>query len=342
MLELLRTVLLLALSLLAYGLARRQTSRASALLWIALALMTFLSSGLWQEWVAPPVAHTTKAPVTQEDDLLWQRVYGKRPQVAAWRAEIEQAAAICQLSPFLIAAVMAQESNGEPNVTGAAGEIGLMQIMPFAERPLTWIRAHPTNNISWGACLLSSHLRRTGSLWHALKSYNGSGAQAARYADKVLAIYSSFIGLVSHSPMRGATLTKAWGVPVSYQRLGYHTGIDLSPGPDKYIYAVGEGKIIHVGPLYCNIAGKCRGPYAIIQQLAPTIYATYSHNAQSYVTIGQEVRAGQPIAKVGNLGYSYGSHLHFELCAGCIWTGDWTKPFSYEHFIDPQPFLPPN
>lgn len=326
---------------LAFGLARRQTTQFGVMLWASLAAMT-LFYGINELSHTALSTHrvVVNVPVSnvQVSEEVWARIWSQRPQVAVWRPQILEAAEVCDISPVLIAAVMSAESNGNANAVGAAGEIGLMQIMPFADRPLSRIRSEPAFNIKWGACLLRSKNPNV-SIWDALKQYNGDGEQAARYADKVLAIYNSFTHDIAYEPMRGARLTKAYGVPVTYQRGGRHTGIDLSPGIDETIYAVADGVIKHVGPLYCNLPGKCRGPYSIVQHLPNGLYAIYSHNAQSYVKAGQAVRAGEPIAVVGNLGYSFGAHLHFELCAGCTWTGDWTTPFAKQRFIDPQPFL---
>lgn len=50
------------------------------------------------------------------------------------------------------------------------------------------------------------------------------------------------------------------------------------------------------------------------------------------VKVGQAVRAGQSLGRVGNTGRSFGAHLHFEVWVG----GGW---FSGGHPIDPLPLL---
>lgn len=286
----------------------------------------------------------------------WQLV---KPNVARWRTHIEQAVTFCQLgsvtggydAALLMAAIVTQESGGEPQAVGGAWDTGLAQVVPrenpnlvFVNRPTQRELFDPQFNLNFAACLLRDNIQRTGNVWEGIHDYNGRGIHGGRkYADIILSHYNSFISVnstsvISHFPMRGGRLTRAYGVPVTYQRSGYHTGLDLGIGIDDNLYAVGDGIIRHVGPLYCNALGKCRGPYSIVLELAPRFYATYSHNKQSFVAVGQRVKGGQLIAKVGSLGYSSGPHLHFELVQG-QWTGDWKVPFSPENFIDPLPYF---
>lgn len=143
-------------------------------------------------------------------------------------------------------------------------------------------------------------------------------------------------------------VVKAFGVPVNYQRGGTHTGIDvaLPPTPDASggreppLYAVDDATVAYVGPLYCDQPGKCRGDDAIILDHGDNLYSIYSHNSAAYVSAGERVTAGQLIGRQGNEGYSFGSHLHFEVHVGAAFSGDWRDPWQGGAFVDPLEFLP--
>ncbi|GEM_PF-5912169 len=138
---------------------------------------------------------------------------------------------------------------------------------------------------------------------------------------------------------------REFGAPVNYQAGGRHTGIDvgLPPGPNGQqptLHAVDDGTVVYVGPLYCNAPRKCRGDKAIVIDHGNNVYSIYSHNSEAYVTPGQRVQAGQVIGRQGDEGYSFGSHLHFEVHVGSPFTGDWREPFRGGRFVDPRDWLP--
>lgn len=39
----------------------------------------------------------------------------------------------------------------------------------------------------------------------------------------------------------------------------------------------------------------------------------YSHNSSNLVLVGERVKAGQAVAKMGETGYATGPHVHFEV-----------------------------
>jgi soluble lytic murein transglycosylase-like protein len=103
---------------------------------------------------------------------------------------------------MLVAAVMLQESGGQPDVISASGAVGLMQVMPsdgiaagfmcvngpcFASRPTIEMLLDPAFNIDYGVRMLAGLIEKYGSERDALKAYGPYNVEYY-YADKVLTI----------------------------------------------------------------------------------------------------------------------------------------------------------
>jgi murein DD-endopeptidase MepM/ murein hydrolase activator NlpD len=140
---------------------------------------------------------------------------------------------------------------------------------------------------------------------------------------------------------RGAPHVPTWGLMgagfgqrVSYQNCGFHTGQDWFAPPGTPVFAVADGTVAYVGPLWLDGPGQGRGPYAIVLDHGG-VYTTYSHNQRALVRAGETVRAGQRIAELGDEGYSGLPHLHLEKVV-VPWTGDWQQPFpGCTGYVDP-------
>jgi soluble lytic murein transglycosylase-like protein len=97
------------------------------------------------------------------------------------------------LSPHLLIAVMAIESNFHPYIQSEAGAQGLMQVMPrmHARRyekfggKLSFV--NPQVSLEVGAEILHDFLRRSGSETEALRMYFGGGPTSDAYIEKVRA-----------------------------------------------------------------------------------------------------------------------------------------------------------
>ncbi|MEW6503297.1 MAG: transglycosylase SLT domain-containing protein [Chloroflexota bacterium] len=127
-------------------------------------------------------------------------------KIRQWCQYIQQAAKEYQLDPNLIAAVMLQESGGNPEAYSRSGAVGLMQIMPrdgkaaefmcvngpcFANRPSMQELFDPQFNIQYGVRMLAGLIQRKGDVREALKAYGPMDA-GYTYADKVLTIYHNY------------------------------------------------------------------------------------------------------------------------------------------------------
>lgn len=126
--------------------------------------------------------------------------------IRQWCGLIEQSAEQYGLEPGLIAAVMLQESGGNPQAYSHSGAVGLLQVMPrdglaasficasgapcFANRPSMDELFDPAFNIDYGARMLAGLVAKRGSLREALYAY-GPMDMGYRYADLVLSIFES-------------------------------------------------------------------------------------------------------------------------------------------------------
>lgn len=123
-----------------------------------------------------------------------------------WCQPINQAAAYYGLDPRLIAAVMLQESGGQPDAYSKSGAVGLMQVMPrdglaadfmcangscFSSRPSMEELFDPQFNIDFGAMMLSGLISKYGDIREGLRAY-GPMDSGDHYADLVLAIYNNY------------------------------------------------------------------------------------------------------------------------------------------------------
>lgn len=155
-----------------------------------------------------PINHPN--PVLAADAALLTtecHVSHKFPQdILQWCELITARADQTGLAPDLIAALIWQESGGDPLAYSSSGAVGLMQVMPsdglaanfscangpcFASRPSIHELQDPEFNIHYGTTMLAGLVKHAGSLREALKAY-GPMDVGYYYADKVLAIYKMY------------------------------------------------------------------------------------------------------------------------------------------------------
>ena len=302
------------------------------------------------------------APVSAGAVLAFEASMGVKylGRCSRWLGVLDQAARRHDLPTAALVALAWRESGCRQTSTdgklviSSAGAVCLLQVMPeergFPGRPTADELASVETCAEWGARLLSAYWRDQGNLRDAFARYNGRGPTAERFADEVMSFLghiitaqerrdrSSALATFPKWPQCPLKLTKAFGVPASYQPGGRHTGIDVAQGEGAPIRAVADGVVVHVGPLHCNARRACRGPSAVVIEHEPGLYTTYSHNRRALVRPGDVVRAGQVIAEEGNEGYSFGSHLHFEVVQG-HWSGNWERPFAGHTYLDPLFYL---
>lgn len=89
-------------------------------------------------------------------------------------------------------------------------------------------------------------------------------------------------------------------------KLDYHKGLDMAGKEGSDIVAVASGVVTWSGPRY--------GYGNLVEITHGNGYVTrYGHNKENVVKVGETVKKGQVVAKLGNTGRSTGPHVHFEV-----------------------------
>jgi murein DD-endopeptidase MepM/ murein hydrolase activator NlpD len=132
--------------------------------------------------------------------------------------------------------------------------------------------------------------------------------QQAEIERKIRAAQNPTSTATAPGPIRGngtfiwpisATITSGFGYRTGPGITRFHQGLDLGR-------ASGSGTVILAG------YNGGYGNYTCIDH-GGGISTCYAHQSSIGVSVGQSVAQGQVIGAVGNTGYSFGAHLHFEV-----------------------------
>lgn len=98
----------------------------------------------------------------------------------------------------------------------------------------------------------------------------------------------------------------------------FHQGIDIPAPYGHAVLAAAEGRVI--------TAGWVRGfGNTVMIDHGGGLVTIYGHNSSVIVSVGETVKKGQQVAKIGSTGYSTGNHCHFEVRIN----GRHTNPWNY-------------
>lgn len=126
--------------------------------------------------------------------------------------------------------------------------------------------------------------------------------------------------LAARAPMVAKPAEGTFTSPFGMRWGAMHNGIDIANVNGTAIRAVADGVVIDSGP------AQGYGNWIRIRHEDGAV-SVYGHMESLDVAVGQHVVAGQKIAGMGNMGFSTGCHLHFEIHP------DGTTP------VDPVPWL---
>lgn len=154
-----------------------------------------------------------------------------RVQAHPYRTEVEQLAGRYGLSPNLVSALMAVESDFDPTAISSKGAQGLMQLMPLiAQYYRVYNPFNPQQNIEGGIRYLSDLLQLfDNQLPLAIAAYNGGEGLVRKhggvppmlesYVNKVLTLYEQTRGTTIHRYITPLGLILFSNVPLSQEQL---------------------------------------------------------------------------------------------------------------------------
>jgi murein DD-endopeptidase MepM/ murein hydrolase activator NlpD len=150
---------------------------------------------------------------------------------------------------------------------------------------------------------------------HALYRLNVAKAEVARYAQVLTTV-------PVRKPVAGEVdMSSPFGVRMDpfLHRPAMHTGLDLRGDMGEPVHATAGGTV--------TIAGR-EGGYGNMVEIkhGHGLATRYGHMSEIDVKVGQHVRIGEVVGKIGSTGRSTGPHLHYETRVD----GD---------AVDPQKFL---
>ncbi len=102
-------------------------------------------------------------------------------------------------------------------------------------------------------------------------------------------------------PVPGSKLSSGFGK----RWLSFHEGLDFAAPIGVPIYAAHDGQVVYSGD-------GLRGYGNLVIIKGDGILTVYAHNRTNVATVGDWVKKGRLIARLGNTGKSTGPHMHFE------------------------------
>jgi murein DD-endopeptidase MepM/ murein hydrolase activator NlpD len=236
------------------------------------------------------------------------------PELRVWREEIQaQKQAVDQV-----------RRSAEANIDALTSRLGLMQahvtrLDALGQKLVKMAELDPeefdfNNNPAVGGPDPGSQFPalEVPQLARLLEDLSG---QIAQREQQLIALESLMMDrqLTEEARPEGRPITKGWlssyygmrNHPISGKR-EMHKGIDFAGKVGSDVVAVASGVVTYSGDRY--------GYGMMIEIAHGSGYKTrYAHNKENLVEVGDTVRKGQTIARMGSTGRSTGPHVHFEV-----------------------------
>lgn len=194
---------------------------------------------------------------------------------------------------------------------GFEGEHGENDVDTGAEGPELPDELSPT--LQW-ALAVADRVRRTAIVVQAALPKAGMMAENAE------AWLTARDSLPSLWPVSGV-ITSRFGFrrnPMNRSRWQFHSGLDIGVPYGTIVRAPGPGVIVRAD----YDSGK--GNYVEINH-GHGVISRLNHNSQIFVSVGDAVTRGQPVAAAGSTGQSTGPHCHYSVLVN----GDYVDPLLY-------------
>lgn len=163
-----------------------------------------------------------------------------------------------------------------------------------------------------GFGLACSHLHTPG-----YNTKNGNFRSAGDYESSEFATSSEYFGNQEvkqyQRPIVRGAFNLVWPVANPVLNRGFkrgrpaHLGLDLAGRKNDAIYSAHDGIVIYAGRRFRGYGNM------VIVEYDRNWASLYGHLNRINVVMGDEVKAGQLIGKMGRTGRASGVHLHFEL-----------------------------
>ena len=118
------------------------------------------------------------------------------------------------------------------------------------------------------------------------------------------------------SPMQDPKykVTTPFGVKGRMWSSGRHEGVDYAAPVGAIVVAPCDGRVVKVGQVW----GAAFGRYSVLLKVEGG-HLLFAHLSSYKLKVGQTLKTGDVIGKVGKEGNVTGPHLHMELQAGPGW-----------------------